>query len=104
MDQGQLGKIAGKTGEAASSGKLNDTSNAKNAVSPLKPAGGEDTVEITRNAKLLEQAESRLSALPGVDRARVDAVKAQIENGEYEVNAENVARAILKTDRELSDL
>lgn len=100
MDQGLLGKIGNKVGETGTTKKLDGGA----AVAGKEPAGRAatgETVELTSGAKLLERLEKTLSGLPDVDRARIDAVKAQIENGDYQIDADKIADAMLRLDQEI---
>lgn len=69
-----------------------------------KAAAGEsraavtDTVVLTERGQRLEQLEKAVSALPVVDRARVDAVKADIASGNYSVDVDNIADILLRTE------
>jgi negative regulator of flagellin synthesis FlgM len=47
----------------------------------------------------LEQA---LNEVPVVNEARVDAIRAALAEGRYEVNPERIADKLLRTERELS--
>ncbi len=102
MDQGILGKIGEKIGDTGATGK----------VAVGKPVTGddvartkstEDTVELTSGAKLLERLEKTLAELPAIDSARVAEVKTAIENGDYQIDADKIAEAMLRIDRELGD-
>lgn len=59
-----------------------------------------DTVELTSGAKLLERLEKSLATLPEIDAGRVDAVKTAIANGDYTIDAEKIADALIRIDRE----
>ena len=102
MDQGMLGKIGNKIGESSSAKKV-EPGTATRGKDAAQPSSTGDTVELTSRAKLVEQLEKSLAKLPEVDAARVDAVRAQIENGEYQVDADKIAEAILRLDREIDD-
>ncbi|MGB5738942.1 MAG: flagellar biosynthesis anti-sigma factor FlgM [Woeseia sp.] len=69
-----------------------------------QPAGAaeakSDTVELTSAAKLLEKLEKSLANLPEIDTGRVDAVKTAIANGDYTIDAEKIADALIRIDRE----
>jgi len=105
MAQGLLGKIAEnssagakKVGNAGASAPANPAKPAAEGTSG-RPQG--DTVELTSSAQLLERLEKTLASLPEIDRARVDAVKTAIENGEYAIDAERIASALLQHERQL---
>ncbi len=104
MDQGLLGKIGNKIGskvDDTSTTKLVDASTSAPDNKNAAPASVGDTVELTSGGKLLEKLEKTLTSLPDVDRARVDAVKSQIENGEYQIDADRIAAAMLRLDQEI---
>ena len=88
IDQGSLGKIG-------------DTDPSIRGGDDAKPTSSEDTVNLTNRAQLLERLEKTLASLPEIDNARVEAVKAQIENGEYQIDSEKIAEALLRADQEL---
>ena len=99
VDQGMLGKIGDKIGEAGSAKKPAADKTAVNVGS--EPATTGDTVELTTGAQLLERLDKTLSELSAVDQGRIDAVRTAIENGEYKIDAEKIADAILRVEREL---
>ena len=103
MSQGLLGKIAenssGGAKKVAGSGAAQSARETGSASADgVRPSS--DTVELTSSAKLLERLEKTLASLPDIDRARVDAVKAAIESGEYEIDARRIADALLQSDRQ----
>lgn len=102
MDQGTLGKIGNKVDEAGTSSKVSKDSAApeKGAASP---APRTDTVNLTNSAKLLERLDKTLASLPAVDSARVAEIKTAIENGEYQIDADAIADAMIRLDLSLGD-
>ena len=100
VDQGLLGKIGNKVGESSTTKKVDtETSVRGNEVAPQSSTG--ETVELTAGGKLLERLEKTLASIPEVDRTRVEAVKSQIENGEYQIDADKIAEAMLRLDQEI---
>jgi negative regulator of flagellin synthesis FlgM len=102
MTQGLLGKIAENSSAAAK--KAGNAGLPGPAVkaglgssAPSQPAG--ETVELTSSAKLLERLEKTLASLPEIDRVRVDAVKAAIDSGDYQIDPESIADALLRAER-----
>ncbi|TPQ26671.1 flagellar biosynthesis anti-sigma factor FlgM [Methylomonas koyamae] len=61
-----------------------------------------DTVEITATAQDIKTAATGVSA-PLVNEDRVAAIKAAIQAGSYQVNAERVAEKMLQFDQQLPD-
>lgn len=100
MDQGMVGKIGNKIGDTGNTKKVGTDTPARGKEPLSQPASG-DTVELTSSAKLLERLEKTLASIPEVDQTRVEAVKAQIENGEYQIDADKIADAMLRFDREI---
>jgi negative regulator of flagellin synthesis FlgM len=102
VDQGMLGKIGDKIGEATNAKKVG---NDKSQVD----AGGaaatntSDTVELTSSAKLLERLDKTLAELSAVDATRIDAVRSAIESGDYSIDAEKIADAMIRFDQELGE-
>ncbi len=102
MDQGTLGKISGKVDEAGAGRKVaKDARTPENATS--SPAAHTDTVNLTSNAKLLEQLDKTLASLPAVDSQRVAEIKTAIESGNYQIDANAIAEAMIRLDRSLGD-
>ncbi len=54
-----------------------------------------DNVSLSSTARNLAQIESELKSLPEVDQARVDEIKARIDNGSYSVDADSLAQKLL---------
>ena len=100
MDQRLLGKIGDKLAETGTTKAVSPDSSARTPESARK-AGTGDTVELTSSAKLLERLEKTLASMPAIDSARVAAVKAQIENGEYQIDVEKIADALIRADKEI---
>ena len=100
MDQGMLGKIGNKFGDTSSARKV-DGSPTERGKDAAQKASAADTVELTSNAKLLERLDKTLAAAPDVDASKVAEVRKQIENGEFQIDAEKIAEAMLRIDREL---
>jgi negative regulator of flagellin synthesis FlgM len=94
-----LGKIGNKLEESPSTRKTTAGASVS-GTSPAKPQDADDMVELTPNAQLLGRAEQRLAEQSGIDRVRVDAVRAAIENGNYTIDADKIADALLKSELE----
>lgn len=100
MDQRLLGKIGDKIGETGTTKSISPDLPVRGSDSAQKTSTG-DTVELTSSAKLLERLEKTLASMPEIDTARVAAVKAQIENGEYQIDVDSIADALIRTDKEI---
>jgi len=65
-------------------------------------AGTEQTaVTLSQRAAELKQLETRLAAIPVVDRARVDSIKEAIASGQYTINTENIADGLIDSVKEM---
>lgn len=65
------------------------------------PALVRDMAGSSGRADRLRSLEARLKDLPAVDRDRVASLRARIESGDYEVNADRLARKLLRLEQEL---
>lgn len=74
---------------------------------PAKPqanprANTEQTeVSLSQRAAQLKELETRLEAIPVVDRARVDSIKEAIASGQYTIKPENIAAGLLDSVKEM---
>jgi len=102
MDHGAIGKLGNKVDDTGSGRKVSGDAGTSQAASKSQ-APTSDTVELTSSAKLLERLEKTLASLPAVDSSRVEEVKAAIENGEYEIDADAIADALIRFERSVGD-
>lgn len=102
MDPGTLGKIGGKVDEAGTGKKVSADSSAPQQ-STVDPRSSSDTVKLTSNAKLLERLDKTLAALPAVDSDRVAEIKAAIQDGNYQIDADAIADAMIRLDRSFGE-
>ena len=58
-------------------------------------------VSLSPRAAQLQQQETQLAAIPVVDRARVDSIKAIIAAGQYVIKSENIADSLLTSAKEI---
>jgi negative regulator of flagellin synthesis FlgM len=100
MDPSTLGKVGGKIEDTGANRKIQTGSGDSKQLASTGSAPN-DTVELTSNAQLLERLDKSLAALPVVDNDRVAAVKAAIENGDYEIDADAIADALLRFELSL---
>ena len=102
MDHGTLGKIGGKVDDARSGDKVSKDSQAPEKGTAGPKALG-DTVNLTSSAKLLERLDKTLASLPAIDSQRVAEIKTAIENGDYQIDADAIADAMIRLDRSLGE-
>jgi len=79
-------------------GSTSRTATADTAVVRTAPAA---SVEISGNAQEVRRVTDLIKQLPDVREDRVQALKAQIENGTYHVSSEDIADLIIR--RALAD-
>ncbi len=88
---------------ASRSGSVKRTEQGESARS----AGGEestrtDAVALTDTAVRLKRIEASLAELPEVDQARVDALREQVDAGDYQVDGKEIARKLMQLEQDLS--
>ena len=65
------------------------------------PETGGDRISLSDEAKLRTEALAEASRAPGVRREKVEAIKAKIQAGEYEIDKRKIAETMVKEDLEL---
>lgn len=100
MDPSTIGKAGGKVEDSGANRKVQESAVGKPHAADTGAASS-DTVELTSSAKLLERLDKTLAALPVVDSNRVAAVKQAIENGDYEIDADAIADAMIRLEQSL---
>jgi len=65
--------------------------------------GDKAAVVLTERGQRLEQLEKAALEMPAVDRTRVDAVKADIASGNYQVDVDNIADILMRTESDFND-
>jgi negative regulator of flagellin synthesis FlgM len=66
-----------------------------------KPSSGGDRVNLTGTAQQLQALEARIMTQPRVDKQRVEAVKAALENGTLTVDPERIAERLIGIEQAL---
>lgn len=69
---------------------------------PREAATAQDQVTLTGTSRQLQQLAAAVAAAPVVDSRRVEALRALIEKGHYEIDAQRIADRILDFERELA--
>lgn len=100
MDPSTLGKVGGKVEDTGVNRKVQGSPEDSRRAAQTRVAAN-DTVELTSSAKLLERLDKSLASIPVVDTERVAAVKTQIENGDYQIDADAIADAMLRFELSL---
>ncbi|MEM1261529.1 MAG: flagellar biosynthesis anti-sigma factor FlgM [Pseudomonadota bacterium] len=70
------------------------------------PSAGTDNtrVDITSNAALLGRLDQALANVPDIDAQRVESVKNAIAEGSYQIDADQIAEALIKLDDDIDPL
>jgi len=81
------------------SGDTKRTQNETKTQGPAQPAQTPaavqtDSVKLTQSGKQLSELANRIDKIPTVDTNRVEAIKNAIANGEYEIDAESIAKKL----------
>jgi negative regulator of flagellin synthesis FlgM len=100
VDHGILGKVGTKVDETTTGTAIRPSSDATDKA-PQQTAANSDTVNLTSSAKLLERLDKTLASLPAIDLERVSEIKTAIENGDYEIDTDAIADALIRIDRGL---
>ena len=58
-------------------------------------------MQLTDTAAKLSELQAEVNAAEGVDIERVEAIRAQIADGSYEVDADRIADALMTMEQEL---
>lgn len=74
---------------------------AKGGHSPEHSSGSEDTVSLSTRSQQVIELQQHLDSSTGIDRARVDAIRQQIAEGNYPLDAEKIAENMLKIEQSL---
>jgi len=60
-----------------------------------------DTVTLSAQSIQIQQAIKSLETIPDIRQAKVDALAASINSGQYEVNSQNIAEKLTQSDSDL---
>ena len=100
--RGMVDKTDQKVSESSRGTTVQPGGSAGSGKSPGKAALS-DKVTLTGRYQLLERLEKTAAELPAIDRARVEAVKADIASGKYQIDVETIADILLRTEQEFGD-
>ncbi len=73
-------------------------SNASRSESTAATESASTAASPRQQANLVERSRAGIEASDGVDRQQVDAVKTAIRNGEFTIDADQVARAFINLE------
>lgn len=72
-----------------------------NTNAPASAGAGQTDVNLSARVADLRKLEAQLAAIPVVDQARVESIKAAIANGEYTIKPENIAAGLIESVKEM---
>lgn len=101
-DQSMIGKIGNKIEEAGSGNRVAPDKGPADSARPPSDSAS-DTVKLTSSAQLLERLEKSLQSLPAVDNQRVAEIRSAIESGDYEINSQAIADAMMRFERSFGE-
>lgn len=88
-----------RTSQQSGATSVKRDSSATDAGAPAKPAQQADAaVQLSAEALLMQEAESRLRDLPEVDSERVASIRAAIADGSYQVDSGRIADRLLSLE------
>lgn len=91
--------------ESVATAKKLATSKAKQEVAAEKTKSAQvDDVVLTDSAKTLSKAVETAKVSSGIDEAKVEKIKAAINDGSYKINYESVANKLIDSEDELSSI
>jgi negative regulator of flagellin synthesis FlgM len=89
---GQKRQVSNKNIEPAT------PSSSSNQTSEQNTSASKVSVSLSSSAQNLTKLEAELKALPEVNQARVDEIKARIDRGEYQPDSANLAQKMLNLE------
>ncbi|MDP3421884.1 MAG: flagellar biosynthesis anti-sigma factor FlgM [Thiobacillus sp.] len=72
-----------------------------NASTRTDAGAGQTDVNLSARVADMRKLEAQLAAIPVVDPARVESIKAAIANGEYTIKPENIAAGLIESVKEM---
>lgn len=94
IDMNGVNSLQNQSSRSSATSNRSDGGNGK-ASAKADAVGSDDQVQLSSQANALQKVEARIQDLPDVDSERVAALRQQIENGEYQVNADNIAQKLI---------
>ena len=82
-------------------GSLTKSKGAKNAAQKGGQLSSPDTISLSNKAKLLQSAGEAANTSTGVRSEKTEALKEQIESGQYRPDAQKIARNMLQDDLDI---
>ncbi len=96
-------RVGNKIDESRPAERTSTERATADSAAGARPDAAGDTVSLTSGAQLLERLEKTLETLPAVDSQRVDEIRTAIENGDYEIDSQAIADAMLRLERSFGE-
>lgn len=90
------GSVKTLSGEISNTDSKKTNGQSATTQTNTPPAPSENKVSLSEEALNLKKISKELADKPEIDMDKVEAIKAQIANGEYKVNYEKLAEKIIK--------
>lgn len=100
LNNGPTPAGSGRTGNTQAGGKSETVTSSQPAATPnageqAPLARSDDSVQLSSDVQVLQQAGEKLRDLPVVDKERVEKLKQAIADGSYQVDSKRVASKLL---------
>ena len=84
-----------------SGGKANGTAKGDGAGNAAATPSTQDAVNLTNTAESIQELEKALAADAVISSEKVDAIKAALNSGDYQINPDLIAEKFLEVERAL---
>lgn len=102
-----INNMLGNQSTKVANGNTSNSQAASSATEQALQAKGsvrQDAVVLTDQAQQLGRVQQRLSNAPTTNQAKVEALKAAIDKGEYKVDSQRVAKKMMSMESDLEKL
>lgn len=91
--------LAPINGSISKDGKLGVKDQVETAAKPVQGEIERDDLVLTEAAQQLGKAAEMQQQVPDMDAGKVEAIRAQIANGEYQMSASRIARGFIEMEK-----
>lgn len=103
MDIKQLGTAGQSAVDNRRTDKLDNPATTRQPAEAPRTQRQPPELEVSPEAKAVGKALAQVASLPDVDLAKVERIKAAIEQGRYSVSADRIAEKMLRFEDNLKD-
>lgn len=83
-------------------GKAPNATTSAGNDKPVQPVDAPNPVSVSGEARQMQAMHEQASKVPEVNQARVDAIKAAIANGQFQIDSQAVAKGLLGIEQGLN--